>query len=79
MPFVGLPRLKMVAGRKKVEADIRGVPAHLRKLRHRELLVREHVTDGSLPKGSGPACESHDPVLWFALRERAVCATVPNR
>jgi len=45
MPFIGLPGLKMVAGREQVEAGLRRHLAGLDQLRHRELLVAEHEAD----------------------------------
>jgi hypothetical protein len=48
MSFVGLPRLRMVACRQKIEAGMRGPIADPKQFGYRELLVRQHVTNHSL-------------------------------
>jgi hypothetical protein len=48
MSFVGLPKLRMVARRQKIEAGMRGPIADPKQFGYRELLVRQHVTNHSL-------------------------------
>ena len=45
MPFIGLPRLQMVARRQQVEAAMLRPIADLDQFGYRELLVRQHIPD----------------------------------